>query len=542
MDTLAQILFHQLAAGGTHLACVARVNPYHLASSICSFVRSELDELTPGRIRNRLGEAMVLHHAPDVQLLKDDQAEPVNQLPAFLVREVPAQIPNALMNASHNTSLRRSLRASIPGCAQFPLGACKPTFLGPKESRIGNMLAVGARGEPVKAAIDTGHLRGHRQYLRFSLYGKAGEPFAGCAPRNIQRLYCSFDGPMEFNFNVANFGQSELVALDAKSSLRIGQAVVPETRPKAREPRLLTRLATTKEAVEGSIESCQNFLQNLRMHALELVANLFDLRQLNRLTLIAYGFPFHSPRIAALLKRSIVQFAAKSKLGFKASLLRSARIESESESFPQLFPPLVFHVFLDRFQGRTANRYHQVRRAPQVPIPHSVAQRRECLEHSARRDALEAVDDLGNLVFWRRLENNVYVVNLRLNGYQIKPALLAQISKDLFAFVAYLPGHHGTPVFNAPYKVILKLIDRMTAGLKVILQLAIVASNPIVETTGIAPVYRTISVEQPIAAPRRQIHPRPEVRSLLCHGDKMSPAEFLNYVLTFSVLFGRFSV
>ena len=92
MDTdIQRFLDHRRTAGALP-GCVSRLNQNDDPTSVFSFVRGVLDQLTPGRIRNALGQTMILKHILDPQILKGHQAEGVCQCAAHLMCEIPSNV------------------------------------------------------------------------------------------------------------------------------------------------------------------------------------------------------------------------------------------------------------------------------------------------------------------------------------------------------------------------------------------------------------------------------------------------------------------
>jgi len=72
MDANAQGLLNQFATTRAGFGRVAGIDQYHPTTGAFCLVRRGVDQLVPRRVRNALGEAMVLEHPGRVQVLKDD--------------------------------------------------------------------------------------------------------------------------------------------------------------------------------------------------------------------------------------------------------------------------------------------------------------------------------------------------------------------------------------------------------------------------------------------------------------------------------------
>jgi len=87
-----QGLHNQRPTARALLRCVSRFNPSDHTTRILSFVRGVLGQLTPGSIRDALGQTMILKHVLDPQILKSDKAKAVHQFAAFLMRKVSTPV------------------------------------------------------------------------------------------------------------------------------------------------------------------------------------------------------------------------------------------------------------------------------------------------------------------------------------------------------------------------------------------------------------------------------------------------------------------
>jgi len=72
MHTDAQRPLHYRPAATTLLARAPRVNQHHPPTDTFRLVGGGLDELSPGRVRNRLRKTVVLDHPRDAQILEYD--------------------------------------------------------------------------------------------------------------------------------------------------------------------------------------------------------------------------------------------------------------------------------------------------------------------------------------------------------------------------------------------------------------------------------------------------------------------------------------
>jgi hypothetical protein len=134
-----------------------------------------------------------------------------------------------------------------------------------------------------------------------------------------------------------------------------------------------------------------------------------------------------------------------------------------------------------------------------MSFPESILQRGKFLKQSARRYALEAIDQLRKLMRWLYSHHNMNVINFCFNGYEAATGFIDQDSQYLLESVADLSGQYRATVFHAPNNVVGEQIDRMAATFKFIFDvLRIPKTNN--ANNGFMPYLCGVSVMQPRAA------------------------------------------
>ena len=209
MNTNAQIFLDQLSAATTHFACVAWIDLHCTSTSVFSFVRGELDKLTPCRVCDGFSQTMIFEHPSDVQLFKYDDGKSIDQLPAFLMGKISAFVGDSLVNVGNYFAAFLSLWTAFCSRAQFALSLCQSLFIFAKEFRIGNSFTVRQHGKLFQANVNA---------YAFFRFGK------GCASHSTdkqayhlpvelradgQRLDFAFNRAMQFDFDFADFRQLE---------------------------------------------------------------------------------------------------------------------------------------------------------------------------------------------------------------------------------------------------------------------------------------------------------------------------------------------
>src|SRR5947209_19871342 len=87
------------------LGCIGRIHFDEGSPSFFRFGGQTRKELRPRGIGNALGKTMVMNHTVDMQVLDTDGAEAINNLAAFLMREVVSSERNAFMHTSDSAAV-----------------------------------------------------------------------------------------------------------------------------------------------------------------------------------------------------------------------------------------------------------------------------------------------------------------------------------------------------------------------------------------------------------------------------------------------------
>src|SRR5688500_2841072 len=136
MNTKAQIFPVHFTTPATHLTGVTWIDLPCTWPSIFSFVRCELNKLTPGRIGDGFRKTMILEHSFDVELFKNDDSVLVHQFSTFLMGKISALVGDSLMNVSYYFSLLAAFWTALLFRAQFALCFSQSLFIFAKESLI----------------------------------------------------------------------------------------------------------------------------------------------------------------------------------------------------------------------------------------------------------------------------------------------------------------------------------------------------------------------------------------------------------------------
>lgn len=334
MDTVREGLFNQTATPRADLAGVTGVNQHHPTCSIFSFLRRVNYQLPPRSIGNALGEAVILDHIPDVQVLKADDITLIYKAMAQVMAEISPPVGDALVDTGHDFVTPDPVGCSLLTFAQPTLDLGKGLFLLAEEAGVVNLLASREDSEGRQAQVDADIPASLGQRFWLNLAGEAGKPLASGIAMNDGLFGFALDRPVEPDFDVADLGKVQLPVIgDAKAKLRICQTAVAALALKAGIAWLFPILAAAKEALEGFVHAALDILDNLRVDNAQRGSFLFPLGKQAMGIVHRHRFLPFLPGIAAIGKRLIVDPLTFLKHLLKERFLSLGRIDSVAEGF-----------------------------------------------------------------------------------------------------------------------------------------------------------------------------------------------------------------
>jgi hypothetical protein len=276
MHADTQRLLDHRSAPATALRCAAWVNLDIRSTSIFRFVARIGGELLPGGVSNAFRQEVIFQHPCDAQVLENDHAETIDQLPAFLMREVLTPVGYPLMDASNNHPTPRSFWSSLRLFAQAALRSLQVALIAPKEARVVYRLASRERGKLLKTDIYTNSRFRHVGGLLTRFFDRKGnKSLAGTTMPKCDGFDSAFDGTVEVDRYLADLREDQLVFFEPRAVpvLRVGHTVVSTRALEARVSGVLfTDFDTAKERLECQIDTNLSVLQDLAMHQFERLA------------------------------------------------------------------------------------------------------------------------------------------------------------------------------------------------------------------------------------------------------------------------------
>lgn len=217
MHTNGQTFLNSFATGGTVLACPCGVHFDQLTPGAFSLVRQFLEERTPRCIENLFGKN-TFRHSFYVQLFDRNQVVSTNQVGRKFVLEIVSLIKNLLMNLLKLCDRFSSSVRSLYSAGDSTLSDTKSLSGRLVVLPVANFASVRERSERLDTNINAYRLAGCRQwFLRHAIAGDYREPL-GTFTFRPNLFDSSFDGSGQFEFQISDQGQIELVT--AKSVAR----------------------------------------------------------------------------------------------------------------------------------------------------------------------------------------------------------------------------------------------------------------------------------------------------------------------------------
>ncbi len=334
MPSLAES-FRRVRSTETCLRCAACVNLNQVTTSVFSFVRDLIQKGRPSGIVNAFGKHSTCQ-AFNVQVLDSDNSEVRHQPMTDFVVKVRALVSDVRVCAPKKLNGFPATVRAFLATGNFALRLAECGLCRSGVARVINLCAIGERGKRSQADIYADAGSGDRQRLCFTLDRETGVPTSGFT-LNRERLRSAFKRTMQFDFDFADFRQTQMRAVERKSELRIGERVVAcagteAWESDARASRFRLPLHPSKERFERLVNSVQRVLQYLRVDAAQLRSDFFNLDKLRALSGEVDACTVDAPRIAPFLQSRVIEFLARAKRPFEQSGLLLSGIDSVLKS------------------------------------------------------------------------------------------------------------------------------------------------------------------------------------------------------------------
>ncbi len=141
-ETLRKWHLVPVSTCAARLGGVGRIDFDELSASLFRFARQLGKERRPGRVRNAFGQAMVVHHAVDDEILNTDESKLVHDVARMLMGEVLPLPLRALMHPCHDLPLVVSLTGSFLHFGELTLRFCQRFLFFAEETGVLNLLPI----------------------------------------------------------------------------------------------------------------------------------------------------------------------------------------------------------------------------------------------------------------------------------------------------------------------------------------------------------------------------------------------------------------
>ncbi len=235
-DTDIQGHLLSMSTGATRLTRIGRVHLHKLPASFFRFARQFAKKLRPRGIGNAVGQAMIMGHMVDVQVFHADDSKAINNLAAFLMREVVTSELNPLVYTSDNLAMLPTLRRTLSKFAVLALHTGKGFLFLAKEAGIGYFFSIAESSERLQANINTDLSSNRFKSFRLTLATQRDVPLAGRGALHGTGFDFALDGAVIDHLDTPNLGKCHTVIVgDGKARLGEGEGVVAVTSTKTVE-------------------------------------------------------------------------------------------------------------------------------------------------------------------------------------------------------------------------------------------------------------------------------------------------------------------
>jgi len=294
-----------------------RIDESYHPASIFRFASVDIQKRIPGGVRDTFGEMMILHHPRDVQRFKRKAIELAQQIKRAFVKEIMPltlyfQVLFGKKFAGFPTIAATKFlpRDATPGGLQTPFSLSQIL-------RILNLCARRKSSEGFNANIYANTLSSFRNVAATVFFdGKDDVPPIGFALDGAG-LNRACNGAREAEAATADLGERQLVALEAKTLLRIGEGIIARLGTKARIAGRLSRFSATEESEKRFVEATQSILSDLAINRRHICVYLPHVSQFAALFGVADALACHAVGISSVLQTGVIQIAADSKRSLK---------------------------------------------------------------------------------------------------------------------------------------------------------------------------------------------------------------------------------
>lgn len=338
MSPFTQRFLLPVAAPRAILTRIRWINQNDSSTSFFRFVDKNGFELSPSRVSDALGKAMVPDHIAGCNVLHRNNAVLVDQPMANLMDKVKSSILDPFVNPSNSFTSKPSFRCPLSFFTKPSLNLGEFLFISTKETRVLDLLALVRGQKAFESNVNPDGFSGRRQRGGFHLDRKTNEPFSCRGSRDRGSLDFPFNRTMKIHPDGPDAPNHYDAAFKVKTSriLRPAKRVVSKFSSKPRVARFFLSLQSAEKSLKASVYSILRVLKHLRVNLLQLRFSLFPLREHVKRIVLTDLFLLGLPRYFSDFKGSVVDPTAEIYPGPKRSTLGFRWVQSITKHFIHL--------------------------------------------------------------------------------------------------------------------------------------------------------------------------------------------------------------
>jgi hypothetical protein len=329
IGTFTERHFLPVMAPATLLTSVGGVHLHKQSASFFRFAQKSVEKPCPRGIVNAFGETMSMNQTVDVQVLHTDHPKAVNDLTAFLVREIVTAERDTLMHTSNDFAMLPALGRAFGQLGVRALDACQRLLFLAKKPGVLNRFPRRQGSKRLESDINPDVRIGWLKALGFTLDRETHVPLPGAALVDGTGFHRALDGPVIDHLDRANLGEGHAVIMgDAEPALREGETIVAVCALEAREAWLLSCLASSEKGFERQVKTHRDILQDLRMDPFKRGALVFQQGIGGLLSIARQTLALVLIGMFALLQQVVIEPPALFKRVVELRFLFLGRVES----------------------------------------------------------------------------------------------------------------------------------------------------------------------------------------------------------------------
>lgn len=290
--------------------------------------------MAPCRISDAPSMTIIVKHLVYREIFNSDDTILVNDSPALLVCKIPTPISDTLIDTGDNLTSFGPGRGSFDFLGEPALCFGQVLFILMEKTRILDLLFIRESGKSSQPNINAHGLR--RFWQRFIgriLAGKTGEPLACTCAFDTTCLDSTLNKAMKGSLDCTNLGQGYTAVIDSKTTLRIGEAVIPSLTTKTWISRLLIHLYSAEEGLESQVDSYSYILKHLAMRCRKRSAIFLETWEHLDLIVKSQRFLVSVPDSLTLFQKIVVKPATFFQYLPHYSFLGRSRIQPIAKAF-----------------------------------------------------------------------------------------------------------------------------------------------------------------------------------------------------------------